>query len=171
MTQYVHDPVRRQRYAFQRDGDNLLVDIWVQPGGDGPPHVHPDLEERFAVLEGSVRFKAGGRTVIGRAGDELVVAPGTKHSFKNIGDHEARLRAEVRPALELQGLLEDLAEAARAGLYTRRGIPTSLRGARRVAEILQRYGDTAVAGWPPPALIRIFIFTIRVFSRARSEES
>ncbi len=170
MTDYVHDPVRRQRYAFQRDGDNLLIEIWVQPGGDGPTHVHPGLEERFAVLEGSVRFKAGDRTVIGGAGDELIVAPGTKHSFKNIGEDEARLRAEIRPALELQGLLEDLAEAARSGLYTRRGIPTSFRGARRVAEILQRYVDTAVVRWPPPALVRLFLRTIRLFSRPRSRE-
>ena len=29
MAELVHDPVNRVRYAFQRDGDNLIVDCLV----------------------------------------------------------------------------------------------------------------------------------------------
>lgn len=165
MSEYVHDPNRRQRYAFRREGENLVVDVWVQPGGDVPTHVQPTQEERFAVLEGRVRFKVGGRKVIAGPGDEVVVAPGVKHSFKNVGDGEAHLRVDVRPALELQGFLEDAAALARAGLYTRRGIPTSPKGAVRMAEFIERYRDLVVISWPPPAVQRIMLAPLLRFSR------
>jgi quercetin dioxygenase-like cupin family protein len=157
MSEYVDDPVRRQRYAFHRDGENLIVDIWAQPGGDQPLHFHPSQEERFAILEGRVRFRVGRRRVVAGPGDEVVGPPGVKHSYKNIGDREARLRVEARPALELQGFLEDVAEAARAGLFTRRGLPTSFGGAVQIAQILERYRDVAVVSWPPRAAQRMLL--------------
>jgi hypothetical protein len=38
MAELVHDPVNRVRYAFQRDGDNLIVDCLVDSGGSLPAH-------------------------------------------------------------------------------------------------------------------------------------
>jgi quercetin dioxygenase-like cupin family protein len=155
MTDYVHDPNRRQRYAFSRDGENLLVEVWVQPGGDVPTHYHPSLEERWTVLEGEVRFKVGRRKVAAGPGDELVGPPGIKHSFKNVGDREAHVRAEIRPALDLQEFLEEAAALARAGKYTRRNIPTGPRAALEVAEFADRYRDTTVVSQPPPFVQRL----------------
>jgi quercetin dioxygenase-like cupin family protein len=169
MSKPVYDPNRRLRYAFSRDGENLVVDIWAQPGADVPTHFHPSQEERWAILEGRVRFKVGGRKLVAGAGDELVAAPGVKHSFKNIGDREARLRANVRPALELQAFLEDAAALARAGFYTRRGFPTSPRGAVRMAEFIERYRDLVVICWPPQVVQRLLLAPLTRFSgRARA---
>ena len=162
----VWDPNRRQHYAFTREGENLVVDVRVQPGGDVPPHFHPAQEERFAVLEGRVRFKVGGRKVIAGPGDELVAPPRVKHSFKNIGDGEARLRVNVRPALKLQEFLEGAAALAREGAYTRRGIPRSLRGAVRMAEFIERHRDGTVICSPPPAVQRILLAPLLRFSRS-----
>lgn len=47
MAELVHDPVNRVRYAFQRDGDNLIVDCLVDPGGSLPAHRHPRQVERY----------------------------------------------------------------------------------------------------------------------------
>src|SRR2546425_331360 len=127
MSERVHDPNRRQQYEFHRDGDDLVVDVWVQPGGDVPPHLHPAQEEHFHVLEGRVRFKVGGKKVMGGPGDELTAPRRVKHSFKNVGEGEARLRVRVSPAGGLQEFLEEGAALAREGLYTRRGLPTSPR--------------------------------------------
>jgi hypothetical protein len=44
VSELVHDPNRRQRYAFHPTGENLLVDVLVEPGGDVPAHVHPSQE-------------------------------------------------------------------------------------------------------------------------------
>jgi quercetin dioxygenase-like cupin family protein len=59
MAELVHDPVNRVRYAFQRDGDNLVVDCLVDPGGSLPAHRHPRQVERWSVLDGQVRFRLG----------------------------------------------------------------------------------------------------------------
>jgi quercetin dioxygenase-like cupin family protein len=166
MSEQVHDPNRRQRYQFRREGENLVVDVWAQPGADVPPHLHPSQEERFAVLEGRVRFKVGGRKVIAGPGDELVAPPGVKHSFKNIGAGEARLRVNVRPALKLQEFLEEAAALAREGAYTRRGIPRSPKGAVRMAEFIERHRDGTVICSPPPAVHRILLAPLLRFSRS-----
>jgi quercetin dioxygenase-like cupin family protein len=166
MSEQVHDPNRRQRYEFRREGENLIVDVWAEPRADVPAHFHPAQEERFAVLEGRLRFKVGGRKLIAGPGDELAVPPGVKHSFKNIGDSEARLRVEVRPALRLQEFLEGAAALARAGAYTRRGIPRTPKGAVQMAEFIERHRDGTVICSPPPALQRVLLAPLLRFSRS-----
>ncbi|HEY3018650.1 MAG TPA: cupin domain-containing protein [Solirubrobacteraceae bacterium] len=167
MSEQVYDPNRRQRYEFRREGENLIVEVEVAPGGDVPPHFHPAQEERWTVREGQVRFKVGKRKVVPEPGVELVVPPRTKHSFKNVGDREARIHVEVRPALELQAFLEDAAALSRAGVYTRRGVVKTPRGALRMAEFVDRYRDTTVVTWPPPALQRVLFAPLLRFSRRR----
>src|SRR2546428_169637 len=55
MTELVHDPVRRQRLRFSREGEILHAEVWADPGGDVPAHYHPSQEERFEVLAGQGR--------------------------------------------------------------------------------------------------------------------
>ena len=165
MPEPVHDPNRRQRYAFERDGENLIVDVRVAPGGDVPAHFHPAQEERWTVREGRVRFKVGGRTVEPAPGEELVAPPRVKHSFRNVGDGEARLRAEVRPALDLQEFLEEAAALARARYYTRRGMIKSPKGAVLMAQFVERYRATTVLCWPPPAVQRVALAPLRRLAR------
>lgn len=167
MTDLVHDPNRRQRYDFHPAGENLLVDIWVEPGGDVPAHVHPSQEERWSVIEGRARFRVGGRKVMVGPGDELVAPPGVKHSFKNVGDGDARLRVEVRPALTLQEFLEEAARLARAGLYTRRGIPKGPRAMLELADLLERHRESTVVAFPPPVVQRTLLFPLARRRRRR----
>jgi quercetin dioxygenase-like cupin family protein len=167
MTDLVHDPNRRQRYEFHPAGENLLVDIWVEPGGDVPAHVHPSQEERWSVIEGRARFRVGGRKLMVGPGDELVAAPGVKHSFKNVGDGQARLRVEVRPALTLQEFLEEAARLARAGLYTRRGIPKGAGAMLELADLLERHRESTVVAFPPPVVQRALLFPLARRRRRR----
>src|SRR2546421_12695827 len=109
----VEDPVLRQRYRFSRAGDVLTVDIWVDPGGTVPNHLHPTLEERWDVIDGTVTFRVDGDRRPATAGDSLVAQAGVKHSFENTGDAVAQLRATVTPALDLQEFLEEGAELNR----------------------------------------------------------
>ena len=50
------------------------------------PHVHHDREEAFYVLDGSVLFLAGEKTVEGTAGSFVLVPRGTMHAFRTDGD-------------------------------------------------------------------------------------
>ncbi|MGA2165332.1 MAG: cupin domain-containing protein [Solirubrobacteraceae bacterium] len=155
MDERVHDPYRRQHYQFTADGENLIVDILVARRGAVPSHLHPSQEERWTVVKGRVRFEVAGRRTAPDPGEEIVVPAGVKHSFKNIGPGEAQVRAEVRPALEIEAFLTDAAMLAQAGYYTRHGLPTSLSGARRMAAFLERYKQTAVILWPPRPVQRL----------------
>jgi quercetin dioxygenase-like cupin family protein len=165
VSEQVYDPNRRQHYTFSHEGENIAVDILVAPGGDGPPHFHPAQEERWTVQSGRVRFRIDGQTIVPEPGVEIIVAPGLRHSFKNIGKEEAQIRAEVRPALEIKGFLTEAAELGRAGYYTRQGLITSVAGARRMADFLERYEATAVMLWPPRFIQRMLGALVRFPAR------
>jgi quercetin dioxygenase-like cupin family protein len=158
MTEQVHDPVSRVRYAFEPQGEDLVVYTWLEPGGGLPAHYHPRQEERWSVLEGRVRFQLGDeKRVIGPEDGEMVVTPGTKHGLWSVEDREARLHALVSPALHLQAFIEESAAAAREGLFTARGLPRGLRGARWAAAFLKRYREETVLLSPPPIVQRPLI--------------
>jgi quercetin dioxygenase-like cupin family protein len=150
MNGQTHDPVHGARYSFEADGDNLIVDTWLEPGGGLPPHFHPHQEEHWSVVEGEVRFQLGSDKRVLRPEDgAVVVRPGTKHGLTSSTDREAHLRCHVIPARGLQSFLEESAAAAREGLFMRGGIPKSLRGARWAARFLKQYRDDVVVTFPP----------------------
>lgn len=158
MTEQIHDPVSRVRQTFETRGDSLIVDNWLEPGGGLPPHLHPQQEERWSVVEGEVRFRLGDDERVIRPEDgELVVAPGVVHAVSAISDREAHLRCVVTPPLRLQAFLEEAAAAGQEGLFTPRGLPRGLRGARWAASFLKRYRDETVFLSPPPVVQRALI--------------
>jgi quercetin dioxygenase-like cupin family protein len=155
MSERVYDPNRRQHYEFRRDGEKLVVDVFVAPGGDAPTHLHPRQEERWTVLTGRIRFKVDGQKKTPDPGVPITVPAGVKHSFKNVGSGEAHARAEVVPAMHLQEFLEDSARLARAGCYTRRGLVTGPRGAIQMAKFIERYHEETIVCWPPRMIQRL----------------
>jgi quercetin dioxygenase-like cupin family protein len=150
MSEPIRDPVSRVRMSFEPEGENLIVTVWLEPGGGLPAHFHPRQEERWSVLEGTVRFRLGDdERVIGPEDGEIPVPPGTVHGLASASDREAKLRTLVIPALRLQSFLEESAAAGREGLFTARGLPRGLRGARWAARFLKRYRDETVFVSPP----------------------
>jgi quercetin dioxygenase-like cupin family protein len=156
--QQIRDPVSRIRQSFDMEGESLVVDNWLEPGGAMPPHHHPQQEERWSVVDGEGRFRHGDQErVIGPEAGEIVVAPGDIHGLRNNTDCEAHLRCYVTPPLRLQRFLEEAAEAGQQGLFSQRGRPRGLRGARWAASFLKRYGDETVLVSPPTIVQRVLI--------------
>jgi mannose-6-phosphate isomerase-like protein (cupin superfamily) len=154
----IHDPVSKVRLAFEPRGEDLIVDVWLEPGGGLPPHLHPRQTERWSVVEGSAEFTVGDeKRLIGPEDGEIVVAPGTKHALASVTAGEAHLRCVAEPALRLQEFLEESAAAAREGLFTQRGLPRGLRGARWAARFIRKYGDETVFLSPPPAAQKLLV--------------
>jgi quercetin dioxygenase-like cupin family protein len=150
MSEPIRDPVSRVRMSFEPEGENLIVSLWLEPGGGLPAHFHPRQEERWSVVEGTVRFRLGDdERVIGPDDGEIPVPPGTVHGLASASDREAKLRCLVIPALRLQSFLEESAAAGREGLFTPKGLPRGLRGARWAAKFLKRYRDETVFVSPP----------------------
>ena len=158
MTELIHDPVNKVHYAFEPAGEDLIVDCWVQPDGGLAAHLHPRQTERWSVIEGEIGFRLGDeKRVVGPADGEIVVAPGIIHGLAGASEREAHLRCMVEPALGLQSFLEESAAAAREGLFTARGLPTGLRGARWAARFLKQHREETVFLAPPPIIQRLLI--------------
>jgi quercetin dioxygenase-like cupin family protein len=161
MTGTAHDPVHRARYAFEPDGEDLVVDTWLEPGGALPPHFHPRQTEIWSVVDGEVRFQLGKeKRVITPADGGQTVEPNTVHGLESTGTGTAHLRCHVSPAYDLQAFLEESAAAAREGLFIKGGLPKSLKGARWAAAFLERHQEDVVMTFPPAfaqrAMIRVF---------------
>jgi mannose-6-phosphate isomerase-like protein (cupin superfamily) len=150
MTRLVQDPVLKQRYRFARAGDTLTVEAWVDPGGGVTPHVHPNLEERFTVLDGEIEFLVGRRW---ETRSEVIVPKGTRHAYRNASGGPAHMVVEAEPPLELEEFLTTVAELAQRRRFTRKGMPTSVSAMLEIAGVVQRYRETAELETPLKPLI------------------
>jgi len=158
MTEPVRDPVHKARYSFEHQGENMVVECWIEPGGGLPEHLHPIQEERWSVVDGKIRFGLGDtKRVIGPEDGEMIVRPGTKHSLASVTGEDTHLRCLVLPAGHLQDFLEDSARAANEGLFMRGGIPRNLRGARWAASFLKQHQEETVMTFPPRFMQRAMI--------------
>jgi quercetin dioxygenase-like cupin family protein len=153
--QVIENPVSGERFTFRKtaadtDGELLAFELDLSEDGHTPGmHVHPIQEERFEVTKGTMRFRMGGRKVIARPGDVVVVPPGVRHKFANAGDEEAQARVEVRPALRMEQLFETTVALAEEGRTTRKGLPKPLDLALFVREFEQE-----VQGAFPPVWVQ-----------------
>src|SRR3954449_3819464 len=111
MAEQIRDSVSRVRMSFQPDGENLIVDVWLEPEGGLPPHLHPRQEERWSVVEGRAGVRVGNRSLEATPADgEIVVAANEVHEIRSVTDDEAHLRCRVVPALHLQQFLTESCE-------------------------------------------------------------
>src|SRR4051794_32308604 len=102
----VTNPATGERVTFVRTaadtgGELLELELtWPRPGRRAPAHVHPEMEERYEVLQGSAAFRIGDQPEQTAAkGQTVTVPPGTTHEAWNPSEQPVRLRVEFRPAL------------------------------------------------------------------------
>jgi mannose-6-phosphate isomerase-like protein (cupin superfamily) len=151
--QTIENPISGERITFRRtaadtDGEVLTFDLELSPDGNVPGmHVHPTQEERFEVVDGTMRFRRGFRKVIAKPGDVVVVPPRVRHKFQNGGDEEARVRVEVRPALRMEELLETTVDLAKEGRTNSKGMPKPLDLALFVHEFKDEVNGPFAPGW------------------------
>jgi mannose-6-phosphate isomerase-like protein (cupin superfamily) len=147
----IHNPVTGERITFlatssDTDGEAVVIETVVQQDGFvAAAHVHPHQSERFAVVDGTLGIKVGGKKLTLRAGDVHVVEPGMPHRFWNAGEENVRFVCEVRPALQFESLLETMFALAAESKTNRKGMPNPLR----LAVIAQAHFDTVRLPFPP----------------------
>jgi quercetin dioxygenase-like cupin family protein len=114
--------------AADTKGEFVVVEVSVRPKGFvAAAHIHPFQTERFEIGAGTVGFRVGRKKIMAKAGDVVVVEPGTAHKFWNAGDDEARFVTEIRPALQFEQLIETMYGLAADGKTNRKGMPNPLR--------------------------------------------
>jgi mannose-6-phosphate isomerase-like protein (cupin superfamily) len=80
-------------------GDAFTAIENVIPPQQGPPlHVHGREDEMYLILDGHLRFKAGGRLFDAPAGSFVFIPRVTPHCFQNIGEVDARLLVMFAPS-------------------------------------------------------------------------
>lgn len=136
------------RTAADTGGELLRFEQTVQPDhAPVPAHVHDRQEERFVVLSGEMGVRAAGEERTLTAGEEVVVPPGTPHTFWNASGRGEALRhtVELRPALKSETFFETVFGLQRDGKLVAGKVPNLLL----MAPILVEY-ENWMAGPPVP---------------------
>ena len=165
--QIIENPVSGERIEFLRtaaDTNGELLEIELELAADGQvpgAHVHPEQEERFHVLEGTMKFRLGLRTIVAHAGDTVTVPAGRVHKFTNGGDEPARARVQISPALDMEDLFTTTAELAWEGKVLSSGMPTPLH----LALFVRRFRREVRAPFPPAPLVHALMAPLASLAR------
>jgi quercetin dioxygenase-like cupin family protein len=168
--QILVNPASGERITFRRTaaetgGRLLTIDLELPPGGRVPGglHIHPLQEERFEVVEGTMRFRMRRRRIIARPGDVVVVPPRLPHDFANAGDETALVRVDIQPALEMERLFETAVALAEEGRTMMKGIPRPLD----LALFTREFDDEVRAALPPRWLQRLALAPLAWLAQRR----
>jgi mannose-6-phosphate isomerase-like protein (cupin superfamily) len=154
--QVLENPISGEKIIFRQtaadtDGELLAFELVLAPGGAVPgAHVHPEQEERFEVVSGTLAFRLGLKRVVAGPGETVVVPAGRMHRFENAGDEPAHVLVEVRPALEMERLFETVVSLAREGRCLRSGMPKPLD----LALFVRAFRREVRAPFPPALAVR-----------------
>ncbi|HEV3229017.1 MAG TPA: cupin domain-containing protein [Solirubrobacteraceae bacterium] len=149
----LENPHTGERIVFRRTtaetgGELLEFDqLWPRKGLRTPEHVHPEMEERWEVLEGTALFRIGGVERTARTGDVIVAAPGIPHIGWNPSEAPVLLRVCFRPPLEWERFMERLFTLAQEGRCDDQGNfePEALR------PLLRDFPREIAPARPPPS--------------------
>ena len=108
------------------DGAYVEMDVTAEPGSGTVIHYHPEQEETYQVLEGTLEVFRDGQWRAVPAGESLMVPQGAVHGFRNASEAPVRFLNMHRPALAFQEHLETLDRLSRAGQIRGTKDPRSL---------------------------------------------
>jgi mannose-6-phosphate isomerase-like protein (cupin superfamily) len=136
------------------DGAYVEMDVMLEPRGHTNLHYHPEQEETYQVLEGTLDVFRNGQWHEVPTGESLTVPPKATYAFRNGSETPVRFLNVHRPALTFQEFLETVDRLIRAGRVNglknlRSGIYLSLAAADQ---------GTSVEVKPPQMLIRGLAF-------------
>lgn len=91
-------------------------------------------------------------------GETVVVAPGTRHAFRNRAHEVAHVICEARPPSTLQEFLEQVAGLSRAGKLSKYGLPKP-GGILDAFALAHHHREMVTLLWPspPPFLQRLLL--------------
>src|SRR4051794_19419136 len=79
--------------------ERLVVHVTYAPGGERPPaHQHPNQDEHFEVLAGTLQVEVGGEVHTYGEGEAFDIPRGTAHRMANEGAVPARVTWTTSPA-------------------------------------------------------------------------
>jgi len=90
-------------------GRYSVLELHESPEYKTPPHIHPDMDEMFYVLEGTLELRLPGKTQLLTAGSYAHIPRNTPHAQGSADDKPVRLLVTVSPG-EFEGFFTDRVE-------------------------------------------------------------
>ena len=118
-------------------------------------HRHPNMVERFTVLQGELTVRLDGKTSVLGEGQTAEVRPGHWHDWWNAADVDALVRSEAFPGERFMHGAETLFGLARLGYTNDKGTPDLLQMAmfgREFSDVIQLRN--------PPLQVQKIIFAL-----------
>jgi len=144
--------------------DALVVEAVYGPSSKKPPaHLHPEQDEHFEVLAGSVRAQVDGDERTLEACDTLDIPRGTVHQMWNPGPGEARVRWETAPAGRTEQWFRAIDRLHREGRVGSNGMP----GPLAFGVLLSEYRDVFRLAAGPDPVVRTGLSILGKVGRAR----
>src|SRR5215207_5447613 len=161
----LHNPVTGE-YArvVEHTAERAVGELLAVPGAAvAGPHLHPDQEERFEVVDGVMGYRLGEDRGELRSGGAITVPPGVVHDWWNAGEVDLRARVTVTPPGLFAGMIGAVWGLAVVGRTNAKGMP-KLADAALLAET---FGNEIIFERPPRAVQRALAATVAPIARRR----
>jgi mannose-6-phosphate isomerase-like protein (cupin superfamily) len=151
-------------------GESELFEVegtWGADGSPPPKHYHPDQDERFEVLEGTLRSRVDGFERDLGPGDVLEIPRRAVHQMWNPGGGPTRAIWQTRPAGRTEKWFRAIDRLHREGRVGDDGMP----GPLAFSVLLNEYDDVFRLAVPAQPLVRGALAGLAVVGRARGYDA
>lgn len=144
-------------------GKELIADVYVRAGAPGVPlHVHPRMEEALTVIKGKLDTRVGGQHKIIGPGERVAIAQGVPHSWRSVGNEDARILLEVRPGSRFEEMWRQF-----MGLFQDGKAGPGGPGFLQIILMAREFSDVMAVAGPPPFVQRATFAILAPIARAR----
>lgn len=108
-----HYPVMSKIAGVDTGGRYSIIKL-IQPPNTGPAlHIHPEQNEWFFVIRGSIGVRLGEERIVLKAGDSLMAPKAVPHAYVTLGVEDAHLLFLYDPAGDMDGYFKALSQIKR----------------------------------------------------------
>lgn len=153
-------PAMGMRWEITRSTEDTGGEVfesthWYDAREPGPPvHVHPNSEDSFEVIEGTIEVSLHGEWRSFQAGEMATVPAGVPHTFRNPSDQPLKLIARMQPAGRSEAFFRDMHRLIHEGKIKHLP-PRYPRSAIYAAMLLGEYPDHIRSIKPPNGVMRM----------------
>jgi quercetin dioxygenase-like cupin family protein len=153
----IENPVIKDKITILKshddtNGEYLLAQLEVAPGGGNELHYHTSFTEKFSVIEGQLNVSLNGEEKVLKVGKSAFVPKLAHHRFYNSSDQYVTALVELRPARNFEKAIRIGYGLARDGKVTAKAIPKSIWH----LALLFQLGESYLPGLPLPIQRGIF---------------
>jgi mannose-6-phosphate isomerase-like protein (cupin superfamily) len=153
-------PAMGMRWEITRStedtGGELFESVhWYDAREPGPNvHVHPNHDDTFAVIDGTLDVCIDGQWRSLQAGETATAPAGVPHTFRNASDQTVEVKATMRPAARSEAFFRDMHRLVHENKIKRLP-PKDPRSAIYAAMLICEYPDEIRSIKPPHGVFKM----------------